>query len=67
MLEKGKDPVVDKLHTIQLIEVDLQLLMRILINIRNKLSIETYERVSKYYYRLRTNYLIENIILEKRL
>ena len=67
MLEKGKGPVVDKLHMIQLIEAGLQLLMGILVNIRNKLSIETNERISKYNYRLRINYLIENVILEKRL
>ena len=67
MMEKGKGPVVDKLHTIQLIEADLQLLMKILINIRNKLSIETNKRVSKYNYGSSINYSIENAILEKRL
>ena len=67
MLEKGKGPVVDKLYTIQIIEVDLQLLIRILANTKNKLSIETNKRVLKYNYRLRTNYSIKNAILEKRL
>ena len=28
-IEKGKGPVLGKLHTLQLIEVDLQLMMRI--------------------------------------
>ena len=67
MLEKGKGLVVDKLRAIQLIEVDLQLLIRILINARNKLSIESDNRVLKYNYGLRVNYSIENVILEKRL
>ena len=51
MLEKGKSPVVDKLCTMQLIEVDLQLLIRILVNSRNKLNIEFNERISKSSYR----------------
>ena len=67
MLEKGKGPIVDKLKAIQLIEIDLQLLMRILINTRNKSSIELDLRISKSNYSLRANYLIENAILEKRL
>ena len=67
MLKKGKGPVVDKLCKIQLIEADLQLLMRILINMRNKSSIESDNRVLKCIYGLRANYLIKNAILEKRL
>ena len=51
----------------QLIEADLQLLIRILINNRNKLNIEYDERILKSNYRSRMNYSIENVILEKRL
>ena len=64
MLEKGKGPVVDKLRIIQLIEADLQLLMRILVNTRNKMSIEADSRVSKCNYGSCADYSIENVILE---
>ena len=67
MLEKGKGPVVNKLWTIQLIEVDLQLLIIILINNRKKLNIKYNKRILKSNYGSQTNYLIENTILEKRL
>jgi len=48
ILEKGKGPVLGKLHTIQLIEVDFQILMRIFIGNRNKGNIERDSRVLKY-------------------
>ena len=41
--------------------------MRILVNMKNKESIETNPRVSKCNYGSRTNYLINNTIFEKRL
>jgi len=67
ILEKEKGPVVDKLRTTQLIVADLQLLMRILVNTRNKISIEAGSRVSKCNYGSHANYSIENVILEKHL
>jgi len=41
--------------------------MKILVSARNKLSIETDDRVLKFNYRSRINYSIKNTILEKRL
>ena len=67
MIEKGKGPVLGKLRTIQLIEADLQLLMRIFVNDRNKGSIETDERISKSDCGSRPGYSIQDAILEKRL
>jgi len=67
ILEKGKGPVIGKLRTIQLIEADLQLLMRIFIGSRNNKNIELDERLSKYNYGSRSGYSIEDAILEKRL
>ena len=67
ILEKGKGPVLGKLRTIQLIEADLQLLMRIYIGGRNNEKIESNARLSKFNYGSRSNYLIETAILEKRL
>ena len=67
MIEKGKGPIVGKLRTIQLIEVDLQLLMRILVNNRNKFKIEIYHRIVKSNYGSRLDYSIDDTILDKRL
>ena len=67
ILEKGKGPVLGKLRTIQLIEADLQLLMRIYVGGRNNANIEDNKRLSKFNYSSRLNYLIETAILEKRL
>jgi len=65
MLEKGKGAVIGKLHTIQLIEADLQLIMRIFIKNRNNRSIETDFNILKFNFGLRRNYSIENALLEK--
>ena len=43
MLEKGKGLVLSKLHIIQLIEADLQLIIRIYTNMRNKYKIKDYQ------------------------
>ena len=67
MTEKRKDPVLRYLRIIQLIEADIQYLMRILVIIRNKFRIEKDNRVSKSNYKSRPHYSIENAILEKRL
>jgi len=67
MLDKGKGLIVGKLRTIQLIEANLQLIIRILLGNRNNGAIKVDERISKYNYRSSRNYNIEEAILEKRL
>jgi len=67
ILEKGKGSIIGKLQIIQLIEVDLQLLMRIFIGGWIDEVIENNERILKFNYRLQRNYSIETAILEKRL
>ena len=67
ILEKGKRPILGKLRIVQLIEGDVQILMRILVNQRNKYQIEDNPRVVKYNYELRLHYSIEDVLLEKRL
>ena len=67
MLEKEKGPILGKLRTTQLIEADLQLLMRMFIGGRTEGVIEKDQRISKFNYGSRANYSIENAILEKRL
>ena len=52
---------------IQLIEVDMQLLIKIFISNRNMSQIEVDNQISKYNYRSRKLYSIEIGILEKRL
>ena len=65
MLDKSKGPVLRKLRTIQLIEMDLQIIMRIEINTCNRGKIEQNKRVSKSNYRSRLKYCIEMAILKK--
>ena len=67
MIEKRKVPVLGKLRTIQLIEDDLQLTMRMFVNIRNKRNIEIDERVSKINYGSSLGNSIEDSILEKKI
>jgi hypothetical protein len=67
ILEKGKGPIIGKLRTIQLIEADLQLMMRIFIGLRNDTEIEKDTRLSKYNYGSRPGYSIDVALLEKRL
>ena len=67
MLDKGKGPILGKLRIIQLIEADLQLIIRIFLGSRNKKAIEGDKRILKYNYGLRQGYSIEEVILEKRL
>ena len=50
MLQKGKGPVLGKLRTMQLVEADFQLLIRIFLNERMVGLIETDERISKGNY-----------------
>ena len=47
MIEKGKGLALEKLRTMQLIEAYIQLLIRILINTRNKFRIKKDMRVAK--------------------
>jgi len=67
MIEKGYGPVIDKLCIIQLIEADLQLLMRIFIELKCKKYLEKDKRLSKANYSSWKNYSIEMAILEKQL
>ena len=67
VLEKGKGPVLGKLRTMQLIEADFQLLMRMFVGGRTEGTIENDKRTSKFNHGSRTHYSIENKILEKRL
>ena len=67
MIEKGKELTLGKLRTIQLIEANMQLLIRIFMSLRNKGQIEKDSRLSKCNYGFRKGYSIESTILEKRL
>ena len=66
-IEKGKGQILGKLRIIQLIEVDLQLLMRIFLLAEDEENIENDERISKVNYGSHENYSIESAILEKRI
>jgi len=59
--------VLGKLRTIQLIEADFQLLMRIFLKVRNKGQIERDYRLSKFNFGSRLTYVIDKALLEKRL
>ena len=65
MLEKGKGPVLGKLRTMQLLEADFQLLMRIFANERMVGVIETDGRLSKGNCRARKGHSIDDLMLEK--
>jgi len=67
MVEKGKGVIIGKLRTIQLIEADLQIIMRICINNWNKYHIENDPRISKCNYGFYLNYSIEMVIFGKKL
>ena len=49
-LEKGKRPILGKLRTTQLIEADLQLLMRMFVGGRTEGAIEIDRRISNFNY-----------------
>ena len=65
ILEKGKELVLGKLHIIQLIEADLQLLICIFMRKRAQNNIEKDKRISEYNYVSRKGYSIKLAILEK--
>ena len=48
MLDKGKGPVLGKLRIIELIEGDLQLIIRLHAGLRNNRNIEKDSRLSKF-------------------
>ena len=64
-LEKGKGLVLGKLRFITLIEGNLQIGMRILLDSEDEELIENDSRFSKANYGSRKNYSIESVILEK--
>ena len=51
MLEKGKGLVLGNLKTIQLIEANFQLIIRVFITLRNQQAIENNRRLSKFNFR----------------
>ena len=65
MTEKGKGTVLGKFHAMQLTEADLQSIMRMHVNIRNKRKTEKNERVSKRNYGSRPECSIDDAVLEK--
>ena len=67
VIEKGKELILGKLRIIQLIEADLQLLMRIFMGSRNEGLIKKDHRISKSNFGLRKHYSIKIAILKKRL
>ena len=67
MLEKGKGPVLGKLWTMQLVEVDLQLVMQIFMKYRKSSKLEIDNRILKFNFGSRKGYSIDNALLEKRL
>ena len=67
VIEKGKGPRIDKLRILEMIEANLQLVMRILLGSRMNERIETDARVSKCNYGSRSGHSIENELVEKRL
>ena len=66
-IEKGKGPLLGKLQNLQLIEGDLQIMMRMFLFADGKELIEKDPRFSKANYRLRLNYSIKTALLEKRI
>ena len=53
LLDKEKGSILGKLQTIQFIEADLQLVMRVFLGYRNKGNIKKDPRLSKFNYRSR--------------
>ena len=65
MLNKGKGPVLGKLRIIELIEGDLQLIIRLCAGLRNNRNIKKDSRLSHFNFGSRQNYSIESALLEK--
>ena len=66
MIEKGKGDKMNKFRVMQIIEADLQLLMRIFLRLRIEENYEDDKRMSKHNYGSRKFYSIESLLLEKR-
>ena len=67
MLEKLKGPRLKKLRMLEMIEADLQLVMRMCLgSTRMNERFESDERVSKYNHGSRKGCYIEKALLEKR-
>ena len=67
MLDKGKVPLLHKLRTIQLIEGDLQLLMRVLISQKNAPRAKASIRLSGFNFGNFKNHDITTAFLENQL
>ena len=65
MLDKGKGLVLGKLRIIELIEGDLQLIIRMYAGLRNNVNIKKDSRLSNFNFGSRQNYSIESVFLEK--
>ena len=66
MIEKGKSPTIGKLRTIQLIEKDIELLIRVFELLRNAGKTKTNNILSKSNFGSRKKYSIESAILDKK-
>ena len=67
IIEKSKGVKLGKLRVIQLIEADLQMIMRLSMKNRNIEKIEQDKRILKSNFGSRPKYSIEIAILQKRL
>ena len=67
MLDKGKGLILGKLRIIELIEGDLQLIIRLYVGLRNDQNIKRSKKLSTFNFGSRKNYSIESALLEKRL
>ena len=67
MIEKGKGPILGKLRVIELIEGDLQTIVRTYVELRNDYSIKNDSRLSHFNFDSRKHYSIESALLGKRL
>ena len=67
MLDKGKGPLLGKLRIIELIEGDLQLIIRLYVGQRNDKNIKKSKKLSAFNFGSRKNYSIESALLEKDL
>ena len=66
-IRKVKGPKLKKLRILEMIEADLQLVMRACLGCRMNERVETDKIVSKYNYGSRKGSFIENDLIEKRL
>ena len=67
MLEKEKGALLGKLRVIELIEGDLQIIIRIYVGLRNDGNIRGDNRLSTFNFGYRKQYSIESALLKKRL